>query len=254
MASGTETRLDQAYNDMYNLQFDAAHRVIAQYKALWPLDPLGPVSDAAACLFSEFNRLHILQSEFFVNNQRFFNFETQRPDPAVRARFDEDLEKTRRLAALQLKSPEHRANAMLAQTLQLGLRADYLALIDRRNWAALAETKKARILARQLLAKHPQYYDAYIAMGIENYLLSQKPAPVRWILRMTGARTDKQRGIEELKLTAEHGHYLKPYARLLLAVAALRDGNRKKARELLGWLAARYPKNRLYRKELAKLQ
>ncbi|MGH9436453.1 MAG: hypothetical protein ACRD22_00815 [Terriglobia bacterium] len=166
MASGAETRLDQAYNDMYNLQFDAAHRVIAECEALRPHDPLGPVSDAAACLFSEFNRLHILQSELFVNNQRFFNFEAQRPDPAVKARFDEDLEKTRQLAALQLKSPEHRANSMLAQTLRLGLRADYLALIDKRDWAALAETKKARMLARQLLAKHPRYYDAYIAMGI----------------------------------------------------------------------------------------
>lgn len=247
-------QLDQGYDDMYNLQFDAAHRVLTQYEALQPTDPMGPVSDAAVCLFSELERLHILQSEFFVNNRHFFDFTVRHPDPPVKARFDEDLEKTQRLAALQLKSSERRANAMLAETLRLGLRADYLALIERSNLAALAETKKARILARQLLAKYPRYYDAYIAMGVENYLLSQKPAPIRLVLRMTGARTDKQRGIKELRLTAEHGHYLKPYARLLLAVAALRDGNRKKARELLGWLAVQYPQNRLYKDELTKLQ
>lgn len=252
--SATETRLDQGYDDMYNLQFDAAHRVLIQYESLWPADPMGLVSDAAVCLFSELQRLHVLQSEFFVDDQRFFDFEVQQPDPTVTARFNEALEKARRLAALQLKSPEQRANAMLAQTLRLGLRANYLALIERRDLAALAETKKAREVATQLLTKHPQYYDAYIAMGVENYLLSQKPAPIRWVLRMTGARVDKQRGILALRLTAEHGHYLKPYARLLLAVAALRDGDRKKARELLGWLATQYPQNRLYRNELAKLQ
>ena len=70
---------------------------------------------------------------------------------------------------------------------------------------------------------------------------------------MSGAETDKQNGLEKLRLTAEHGHYLMPYARLLLAVAALRDGDRHKARELLAWLATEYPHNRLYRDELAKL-
>ena len=43
--------------------------------------------------------------------------------------------------------------------------------------------------------------DAYI--GVENYLLSLKPAPLRWFLRLDGAQTDKQRGIENLNATAE---------------------------------------------------
>jgi len=45
-----------------------------------------------------------------------------------------------------------------------------------------------------------------------------------------------------------------PYARLLLAVAALRDNNRPKARQTLTWLAQAYPRNPLYREELARLQ
>jgi len=138
--------------------------------------------------------------------------------------------------------------------LRLGLQADYLALIDRRDLAALCEIKKGRELAEQLLSTHPGYYDAYIAIGVENYLLSRKPAPVRWFLRARGAQTDKQTGIEKLRLTAEHGKYLMPYARLLLAVAALRDGDKKGARDLLSWLAERYPRNALYRDELAKLR
>ena len=63
--------------------------------------------------------------------------------------------------------------------------------------------------------------DAYLAVGVENYMLSLKPAPVRWILHMTGAQTDKETGVRQLKLTAEGGRYLRPYARLLLAVAAV---------------------------------
>ena len=53
--------IQQAYDDMYNLEFTQAHRALAEYRKEHPTDPLAPVSDAAASLFSEFNRLHILQ-------------------------------------------------------------------------------------------------------------------------------------------------------------------------------------------------
>jgi hypothetical protein len=55
-------------------------------------------------------------------------------------------------------------------------------------------------------------------------------------------------------VTAAKGHYLAPYARLLLAVAALRDHDRLQARALLSSLAEEFPRNPLYRKELARIQ
>jgi hypothetical protein len=68
--------------------------------------------------------------------------------------------------------------------------------------------KAARMLAEQLLAVHPEYYDAWIAVGVENYMLSVKPAPLRWLLRLNGGQADRTLGIDKLRLTAERGHYL----------------------------------------------
>src|SRR5205085_7720869 len=113
--------------------------------------------------------------------------------------------------------------------------------------------KTGRTLAMGLLSKGANCYDAYLAVGVENYMLGIKPAPVRWVLSWTGAQTDKEQGLRELKLTAEKGHYLQPFARLLLAVAALRDQNKDKARELLSGLVREFPKNGLYQRELARL-
>jgi hypothetical protein len=252
-APTTEPLIQQGYSDMYNLLFDKAHDTFRTYEHMRPQDPLGPVSDAAACLFSEFERLHILQSEFFTSDNNYLEAAKRKPDPATKTRFNNDLEKARHLAEAEMKQPGDRANAMFADTLRLGLEANYLALIERRDFAALGEIKKARELAEQLIAAHPGYYDAYIAIGVENYLLSRKPAPLRWLLRASGSQTDKQTGIEKLRLTAEHGNYLMPYARLLLAVAALREGDKNDARKLLSWLAEHYPRNDLYRHELEKL-
>jgi hypothetical protein len=114
--------------------------------------------------------------------------------------------------------------------------------------------KQGRVIAEQLLAQDPAYYDAYLAIGVENYLLSQKPAPVRWLLRLGGAETNKADGLQKLQVVADKGHYLLPYARLLLAVAALRENHRDQARALLQGLAQEFPSNHLYTQELAQLE
>ena len=77
---------------------------------------------------------------------------------------------------------------------------------------------------------------------------------VGWLLRLGGAQTDKMEGIQKLQLTAEKGRYVRPYAQLLLAVAALRDHKPDQAKELLRSLAGEFPRNPLHGQELARLQ
>jgi len=245
--------LDLGFLQMYNLQFEEAHKTFSEWEQLHPDDPLGPTSDAAAYLFSELDRLGVLQSELFVDDRKFKTSRKLPPDPASRQAFDKALAKSELVADGVLARSPQDGNALLAKTMNLGLRSDYLALIEKRYLASLGYMKRAGILAEKLLAIDPSYYDAYLAVGVENYILGLKPAPVRWVLRIYGAQTDKDQGIEKLRLTAEKGHYLLPFAQLLLAVAALRDKNPNQARHLLAGLAREFPNNRLYHRELERL-
>jgi len=246
--------LDVGYRQMYNLDFDGAHKTFQGWQQSHPDDPIGPVSDAAAYLFSEFDRLHVLEVDLFTDNERFEKRGKAVADPAVRSAFDGQLRNAERLAAQTLAHSPENADAMFAQVMVNGLRGDYVALIERRNLASLSYMKTGRGLAEKLLTVHPGYYDAYLAVGIENYLLGINSAPVRWLLRISGAQTDKDQGLTKLRLTAEKGHYLAPFARLLLAVAALRDHNPQAARTILASLSQEFPSNELYRKELARIQ
>lgn len=63
---------------------------------------------------------------------------------------------------------------------------------------------------------------------------------------------DRERGLQEIRETALHGYYLKPFANLL-AVAALRDNNPVRARELLGERHRRFPDNELYTREVDRI-
>jgi hypothetical protein len=252
-ACGGPPELLPGYRQMYNLDFAEAHQTFNSWQVSHPQDPLGFVSDAAAYLFSEFNRLHILELDLFTDDSKYEAQSKLTPDPAAKARFEADLQKSDQLAhQILARSPGDR-EATFAEVLVNGLRGDYLALIEKKNLAGLSYMKNSRALAEKLLASDPNCYDAYLAIGAENYILSLNPAPIRWFLRLTGAQTDKQEGIARLRLTAEKGQYLGPYARLLLAVAALRDKDRSTARQLLQGLAHEFPKNELYAKELNRI-
>jgi hypothetical protein len=246
--------LDLGFRQMYNLQFDDAHRTLQAYEQDHPDDAMGPTSRAAAYLYGEFERLGVLQSELFVDDAMFQGRKKPPPNPAVRNAFMQELEQSNQRADAMLARSPNDPNALLAKVMDLGLEADYLAMVEKRNLAAVSRVKQASDLAERLLRVAPDCYDAYLAIGAENYLLSLRPAPVRWVLRIYGAQTDKAEGIRKLQLTAERGHFLLPYARLLLAVAALRDNDHARARELLGGLVQEFPNNTLYRQELAKLQ
>lgn len=247
------TLLDQGYNDMYNLTFADAHRCFHDWERSHPSDPMGPVSDAAAYLFFEFDRLKVLRSELFANDAEFIKAKKLTPDPHIKSGFQEDLQQAKRLAdAILARTPDDET-ALFATVLRLALQADYTALVEKRYWPSLTEIKEARRYAGELLSKHPDCYDAYLAIGVENYLLSLRPAPERWFLQMTGSEADRQKGIQSLRITAEKGHYLKAYAQVLLAIAALRDKNTDEAKRLLARLAQQYPKNDLFRVELKKM-
>ena len=245
--------IDRGFRQMYNLDFDQAHKTFAGWERDHPADPIGPVSNAAAYLFAEFDRLNILHSEFFVDNSIFHRRPKVTADPAVHQAFDQELNKSADLSEKILSRMPDDPDALFAKILTLGLRADYEALIEHRDFDAMKVIKNSRATAEKLLMIQPNYYDAYLALGVENYLFSLKPAPVRWLLQAGGAQTDRDRGVEDLRLTAEKGRYLVPYARLLLAVAALRSSDVPQARSILSSLSHEFPHNRLYAQELAQL-
>ena len=246
--------IQAGYHQMYDLEFDGAHKTFAQFEQQSPNDPLGHVSNAAAYLFAEFDRLNILQSEFFVNDDHFRHAKKLAPDPGARQAFDGELTKAEELAnSILARSPQD-ADALFANILTMGLRADYAGLVDKRYLDSLRVIKNSRETAEKLLSIAPDYYDAYLAIGVEYYMLSLKAAPVRWLLSLSGAQVDRERGIQNLRLTADKGQYLRPYARMLLAVAAMRNKDWTQARDLLTGLVREFPHNKLYSDELARLQ
>jgi hypothetical protein len=159
LAAVNPSPLDVGYRQMYDLDFAGAHITFESWKHAHPEDPLGPVSNAAAFLFSEFERLHILETELFTDNSRFLNREKPVPDPVAKNAFEAEIARTRNLADLVLAHSPQDQNAQFADILADGLRGDYIALIEQRNFAGLSFMKAGRSRAEKLLSQDPAYYD-----------------------------------------------------------------------------------------------
>ena len=239
--------------DMYDLKFDDAHRIFALWRETHPDNPLGPASDAAGYLFSELARLGALESELFVDDARFNSRKKLTPDETIKARLLESLAKADGLANSRLQASANDTDALFVKSLVCGLRADYAALIEKDDMAAFRYSRQGRPFNDKLLSIKPDAYDAYLGLGMENYLLSLKPAALRFILRIAGSRIDREKGLQQLRLTSQHGHYFEPFAKLLLAVAALRSNDAAGARQILAGLHERFPHNPLYERELKHL-
>jgi hypothetical protein len=248
------TPLDRGFSGLYNLDFAGAQKDFATWQQQHPDDPVGPVSEAAGFLFSEFNRLGVLESQFYENDDAFEGRPKLKPDPALRQNFMAAIGRAETLSRARLAKDPNDPDALFALTLSSGLQADYAALIEKRNMASLHFTKEASVSAQELLAVCHDCYDALLATGFSKYIIGSMAAPVRWILRMGGLPSDKRGGIADLQTTAEHGHYLAPFARILLSIAYVREKDKPRAMQLLTGLHAEFPANTLFPREIAHLQ
>src|SRR6266849_3086380 len=245
--------LDHGFRRLYDLDFTGGQREFESWEKLIPENPMGPASEAAGILFSEFDRLGVLEAQFYVDDSIFAARKKYEADPRQRERFDQQLSRAEDLAKSRLSRDPRDRDALLAMTFAAGLRSDFAALIEKRNLASLHYTKEATAWAGQLLAADPSCYDAHLAGGVSRYIIGSMAAPVRWFLRLGGVAGDKAGGIAELQKTAAKGHLLAPFARILLAIAYVREKDVPRARELLLALQRDFPDNGLFGRELARL-
>jgi len=245
--------LDTGFRLLYELKFSEARAQFEAWQKSHPQDPLGYASEAASYLFEECYRQGVLTSDFFLDNKRFLGEIPLKPDPQLRAAFFASDNRAQDLAQLLLKTNPDDPNALFAMSLSLGMQADYASLIDKHQLDSLKKIREADTYSKRLLKVAPEAADAYLGLGTANYIIGSLPGTKKLFLGLAGIHGDKKKGIEQLETAAKYGHYLRPFAKILLALTALREKTPEVARAQLTELVAEFPENSLFASELAKL-
>jgi hypothetical protein len=246
--------LDAGFHFLYELKLEEAHKQFEAWQKSHPEDPLGSASQAAAYLFEECYRQGVLTTEFFLDDKRFLGKIPLKPDPKLRAAFFAADKQAQDLAQLELKTNPDDPNALFSMSVSLGTEADYASLIDKRQLDSLKKIRQADTYSKKLLKIAPDVADAYLGLGTANYFIGSQPMLKKFFLGFVGIHGDKEAGIHQIEIAADHGHYLRPFAKIMLALAALREKKPEVARAQLKELVAEFPENPLFANELAKLK
>jgi hypothetical protein len=244
--------LERGFRLLYEQKFSDARTVFQKWADQNPREPFGQVAIAASYLFEEFYLQHVLTSDYFLDDKRFLGGITGTPNAGRMKGFEDAVARARVLATQRLKAHPRDAEALYAITLAAGMQSDADSMLMKRHYDALKHIKEANAHAEMLLHDHPEAYDAYVAPGIAYYVIGSLPSSARFLLWFGGIHGDKSLGMSEVQKTAANGHYLKPFAKILLALSARREKQDALAQKNLKELTEEFPGNPVYEGEYAK--
>jgi predicted Zn-dependent protease len=246
--------IDVAIQRMYDFNFPASQDILTRYIEKHTQDPLPYAFRASAYLFYELDRMNILQSDFFTDDDLIADKKKKiEPDPQVRTKFLQAVKDAEARADVALKVDPNDKQALFSMCIAQGVATDYMAFVEKRQIASISVAKRSNNYAQRLMKLDPKFYDAYLTAGISEYMIGSLPFFVRWFVHFDNVAGDKKRGVERLEMVAREGHYFRAFSKILLATIALREKRPRDAQLYLQELAHDYPANPLFRRELNKV-
>jgi hypothetical protein len=248
----TVPELMAGFNLLYQQKFTEAREAFNGWQSTHPEEPFGEVALAASYLFEELYRQGVLTSDFFLNERKFLHGIDGKPDPVRMRNFRDALTRARILARQRQQTNLKDSEALFALTLAAGMESDSDAILEKKQLDGLKRMKEANEYAKQLLAQQPNAADAYVAPGIANYIIGSLNPGYRFALWFGGIHGDKKLGMAQVAKTVENGRYLRPFAKIMLALAARREKQNALAQKLLRELKEEFPANDTFAAEYAK--
>jgi hypothetical protein len=248
----TVPELSAGFDLLYRQRFAEARGAFADWESRNPEQPFGQVAIAAGYLFEELAHQGVLTSDFFLNEKKFLHGIEGSPDPERMSHFRDAIAHACELAGERQKTNPKDGEALLALTLAAGMESDAESILLKKHLAGLKSMRKANGYAKELLAQYPDATDAYIGTGIANYVIGSQSGGTRVALWFGGIHGDKKLGMEQVARTVENGRYLRPFAKIILALAARREKQNALAQRLFHELSEQYPDNKQFASEYAK--
>ncbi len=245
--------IDRAFQSMYSLDFAGAGKILDAQLAANPSDALAHSARGIGLLFAEFNRLQILELDFFGDDDVLTDKKRVSPDPAVRDRILAAAAEARRLADLTLKKSPYDRRALFAMTMAVTAEMEYAGIVEKRYVRSGSLSRESQALADRMLALNPPIYDAYVTLGSIEYVVGSLNPFYRIVAGLFGLRGDKALAADHLEIVMVKGRYYAPFAKMLRAVMYLRDGQLKQARSLMDELHREFPANTIYPREVARI-
>jgi tetratricopeptide (TPR) repeat protein len=238
------------FQHFYNLEYDEALAVfVAEAETHPSADAYNHI--AQTILYREMYRAGMLSSDFFVGTK--FVHQPKLPlSEADDQQFHESINRAIGLCQERLAGNPDDTRALYAMGVTYGLRGNYSFIVKKAWVDALKDVSEARKLHRRVTELDPDFIDAKLTQGVNDYIVGSLPLHWKLFGFLGGFRGDKQRGIRTLAEVARLGRVNRAVAMVLLAAVYLREKRPEDAIPVLRELTEAFPKNSIVRVELEK--
>ena len=235
---------------LYNLDYEGARKIFKEMAVAFPNYPAGPQFLADTLLIEALYQTRRLQASLY-NSDSFYSENEDKADPKLVDQFRTYTRTARQLVETRLRQYPNDTEALYFFGAIEGLKASFEETVERRHFAALKDGNDAVDKHRDVIKLDPNYRDAEMTIGLYDYTVGALPLPKKIAAGFLGHRGSKKRGIATIERVAQEGNWVKEDARTLLILLYTREKRFAEAATIARDLGAKYPRNYLYKLEMA---
>jgi tetratricopeptide (TPR) repeat protein len=243
----------QAFERFYILDYDGALSRFEKVLEKNPDNPLAVDYVLDAVIFRELYRLDLLDTTFYAHDGFLNGKHAVMAAPGVAERVNSLFTNATALSEQQLNKRPEDVDALFARGWARSLRAVYIGLMQRSFISALHVALQARGDNEKVLKLDPRYIDAKLVVGVHQYVTGSLPLGIKLLAGVAGITGSKPKGIEDLREAGAHGVISSVEARTALGLFLRREARYDEAIAVTRSLTEQYPRDFLFRLELANL-
>jgi hypothetical protein len=244
-----DTLRAEGYEALYNLDYHGARKKFQQMIDIAPDNPAGAECYASSIWIQQLNEAWELKATLYSTDA------DSNGDAKVDRRQTEEFRKwirrTKLLSQARLQRDPRDVEALYFLGAAEGLQAAYAGGVERKFMAALRAATSSVDHHREVLKLSPQFHDAELTIGLQNYIVGSLPLPTRMLVGTMGVRGSKKRGLEILERVSREGHWARDIARVLLVDLYKREKRWADAIKVARELSEKYPRNYLFKLQTA---
>jgi tetratricopeptide (TPR) repeat protein len=243
----------EAQEHFYNLDYEGA---LTRFEAIQKANPQSAIAIGyllQTLVFRELYRQDLLDTTYYAHDSFLTSKRNVPVPPDVRDRIESLTNSAIALCDRQIKANPNDANAYFARGYARGMHAAFITLADHSYVAAARQGYASRGDSEQTLKIDPDYVDAKMAIGIQQFAVASLPRFVRILVGIAGVGGNKEKGLNLLRESAAHGIVTPIESRTALSLFLRHDARYPEAIVVQKGLADQYPHDFLFRLEVANL-
>ncbi len=243
----------EAHEHFYNLDYDGALTRFETVQRENPRNPMAANYVLMVLIFRELYHQDLLDTTYYAHDS-FLTSKRSVPVPqATRDRIESLTNSSIAMCDQLVKADPRDKNAYFARGYARGMHAAFITLVDHSYVAAARQGYASRGDSEQVLRIDPDYADAKMAMGIQQFAVASLPRILRIMIGITGVTGNKEKGLDLLREAAAHGIVTVVESRTALSLFLRHDARYPEALAVQRGLAEQYPRDYLFRLEEANL-